>query len=361
MDYSKSLVVFGIATIALNYASANANEPLGLSFDLEPVQPPDPIQSHMLPPPLETGLGSDTRQNEPFNHYSSSQEYFLSENMPQDSRADKYEADLQGQTHHGAIYQIPETWWWEGSNSPLAIAIGAAEGTRQPDGTKNSAYYWHTDPGNAADNFGTFSYQHLLPQEKALVREQITATDKRVVSEQQQLPELADARQLKRLRQFHDRLRQQALAKGMSLSQLELVNGLDLANQSEAAALSEWGYIDRLAQMKELIPNDPIEQIKEARTWSYWEPKHNAWNAPGLGNTYSDIRWDQERRFNAVARSLEQQQQLDSRQPQKSGGQEPLQFLQDKKLQGLPQHPLNKPQGDADMIAKNIIEFEFFS
>jgi hypothetical protein len=209
---------------------------------------------------------------------------------------------------HGTVAPIPHQWWSQGSNSPIAIAIGYAEGTRQPDGAKNRAYYWHTDPGNRADNFGTFSYQHFSAQEKAAVVAQSTVDDKRCVAAEQGLPELADARQLKKLQKFHNLLVAQAEAKGMHLSQLELLNGLDLANQSEAAALSVWGYIDRLAQMKQEIPHDREEQILEARTWSYWDPDWQDWDAPGLGNTYANIRWDQQRRLEAVKTVLARHQ-----------------------------------------------------
>ncbi len=204
------------------------------------------------------------------------------------------------------VASLPTDWWNKGSDSPLAVAIGAAEGTRQPDGSKNPAYYWHTDPGNGADNFGTFSYQHLPSQDKAAVQSARSTAEKRQIAAQQKLPELADQRQLDKLRRFYDQLRQQAIAKGITLSPEELINGLDLANQSEAAALSSWGFIDRLAQMRQLI-TDPEEQLKEARTWSYWCPEKNRWDAPGLGNNYDDIRQDQERRQGEIRRALTRQ------------------------------------------------------
>ncbi len=204
------------------------------------------------------------------------------------------------------VASLPAEWWSKGSDSPLAVAIGAAEGTRQPDGSKNPAYYWHVDPGNGADNFGTFSYQHLPPQAKAEVQAARNTAEKRQIAAQQKLPELADQRQLEKLRRFYEQLRQQAIAKGITLSHEELINGLDLANQSEAAALSSWGFIDRLAQMRQLI-TDPEEQLKEARTWSYWCPEKNRWDAPGLGNNYDDIRQDQERRQSEIRRALSRQ------------------------------------------------------
>lgn len=202
------------------------------------------------------------------------------------------------------VAQIPDDWWEKGSDSPLAIAIGAAEGTRQPDGTKNSAYYWHTDPGNGANNFGTFSYQHLSDRDTQAVRLAGTTADKQLISAKNNLPEKADRYQLQRLKAYHEQLRSQALAKNLTLNQAELVNGLDLANQSPAAGLYPGGYIDRLAQMKQLV-EDPEEQIKEARVWSYWDMDRNRWDAPGLGNQYESIRHDQERRYQQIKLALE--------------------------------------------------------
>ncbi len=201
------------------------------------------------------------------------------------------------------VASIPENWWEKGSDSPLAIALGAAEGTRRSDGGKNSAYYWHTDPGNGADNFGTFSYQLLLPAEKAPVVAQRTVEEKRRVSAELGLPDLSDRRQLVRLKKFHDRLQQQASEKGIGLNQAELIGGLDLANQAPLAALNSMGYIDRLIEMKKLVRN-PDEQIIEARVWAYWHPQRQKWDAPGLGNTYASIRHDQQRRQAAIAQAM---------------------------------------------------------
>lgn len=209
------------------------------------------------------------------------------------------------------VAQIPDEWWEKGSDSPLAIAIGAAEGTRQPDGTKNSAYYWHSDPGNGQNNFGTFSYQHLSERDTDAVSQAGTVAEKQVISAKNNLPEKADRYQLQRLKAYHEQLRSQAIAKNLELNQIELINGLDLANQSPAAGLYAGGYIDRLAQMKQLV-NDPEEQIKEARVWSYWDMDRNRWDAPGLGNHYDSIRYDQERRYQQIKRALEQYSIMDN-------------------------------------------------
>ncbi|MGK7902441.1 MAG: M23 family metallopeptidase [Hormoscilla sp.] len=203
------------------------------------------------------------------------------------------------------VGKIPSEWWEQGSDSPLAIAIGAAEGTRRGDGSKKLAYYWHTDPGNAADNFGTFSYQHLHAKEKKPVQLVRDKFQKGLKSALARLPHKADRRQLLRLKKYHDQLQEQALAQGIELTREELLNGLDLCNQSPAAGLWSGGYIDRLAQMKQLV-DDPEEQILEARTWSYWDMEKNSWDAPGLGNNYDSIRRDQQRRYQAIAQAMSQ-------------------------------------------------------
>ncbi len=201
------------------------------------------------------------------------------------------------------VAQIPEEWWQQGSGSPLAIALGAAEGTRRYDGSKTPIYYWHTDPGNNADNFGTFSYQHLQPAEKAPVIAAKTAEKKRQISANLGLAEIADRRQLARIKKYYEQLRQQAFEKGMNLNQKELIAGLDLANQAPLAALNPMGYLDRLIQMRKLI-DDFDEQILEARIWAYWHPRRNTWDAPGLGNTYDRIRHDQKRRLGEIEKAL---------------------------------------------------------
>jgi murein DD-endopeptidase MepM/ murein hydrolase activator NlpD len=45
-----------------------------------------------------------------------------------------------------------------GSNAPIAIIVGNAEGTRTPSGGKTRLYNGHTDPGDKKPNIGSFSY-----------------------------------------------------------------------------------------------------------------------------------------------------------------------------------------------------------
>ncbi|PSR16755.1 hypothetical protein C8255_16210 [filamentous cyanobacterium CCP3] len=166
------------------------------------------------------------------------------------------------------------------SDSLVARAVGSAEGTRTPNGAINPAYFGHTDPGNRVWNMGTFSYQHGA-----------------------KTPEEADQKQLARLQNQGDQLRQRALQHGLNLTLEETLNGLDLANQSPLAAIGRVGYIERLAEAK-ANGLEGSEAILVARTRSYINPNTGRWNAPGLGNTEASIRRDQQRRANAVAQAI---------------------------------------------------------
>ncbi len=167
-----------------------------------------------------------------------------------------------------------------GSQSLVARVVGHAEGTRTLTGEPTWAYWGHVDPGNRAWNRGTFSYQHAADS-----------------------PEDADAKQLRRLAQQAKELEKQAQVKEIKLSRLEMLNGIDLANQAPLAALDR-GYIEWLAEAKQMnLPE--TEAILWARTWSYWDPDLNTWNAPGLGNTRNSIETDQQRRQWAIAQVLQ--------------------------------------------------------
>ena len=165
------------------------------------------------------------------------------------------------------------------ADSLVARAVGNAEGTRTPDGQKTFAYYGHVDPGNRAWNQGTFSYQQEASS-----------------------PEEADQRQLDRLKRQAEELHRLASSQGLHLTREEVLNGIDLANQSPAAALDQ-GYIDWLAQAKTMgLSND--EAILWARTRAFLDPDTGQWNAPGLGNSVQTIAQDQARRQQAIAQTL---------------------------------------------------------
>jgi hypothetical protein len=169
------------------------------------------------------------------------------------------------------------------TQSLVAKAVGAAEGTRRPDGGINRAYYGHVDPGNAVWNVGTFSYQHCGKC----------------------APEEADRRQLSRLARQFEQIRRYAQTQyQMNLSLEEQLNAIDLANQAPLAALSDGGFIDRLRQAK-ARGLQGSNAILQARVYSYKNPSTGLWEAPGLGNTLSRITHDQARRQEAIARAIQ--------------------------------------------------------
>jgi hypothetical protein len=180
-----------------------------------------------------------------------------------------------------AMIANPMQRLFEGGNDSLvAIAVGSAEGTRTPSGEITDAYFGHTDPGNRVWNMGTFSYQHGAST-----------------------PEEANQKQLKRLQSQSEYLRSRAAKYGLNLTLEEMLNGIDLANQSPLAALGRMGYIERLAEAKQ-NGHEGADAIVVARTRSYINPDTQRWNAPGLGNTQASITRDQQRRANAVASAI---------------------------------------------------------
>jgi hypothetical protein len=121
-------------------------------------------------------------------------------------------------------------------------------------------------------------------------------------------PEEADAKQLRRLERQAEVIRQKADAHRLHLSLEEELNAIDLANQAPLAALDTPGYIEWLKQARArgLTGSDAVLW---ARTQSYWNPRLNRWEAPGLGNTEDNISHDQNRRLTAIARALDVYQQ----------------------------------------------------
>lgn len=114
-----------------------------------------------------------------------------------------------------------------GSDAMAAIIIGNAEGTRTPDGGFRRAYYGHSDPGNARNNMGSFSYQNS-----------------RVGT-----PQEADRLQLTALRTNIDEYRRAATAAGLDPNDALLASAyFDAVNQSPRAArlfLDDLDYLRR--------------------------------------------------------------------------------------------------------------------
>lgn len=111
-----------------------------------------------------------------------------------------------------------------GSRAGAAIVIGSAEGTRRPDGGETPAFAGHTDPGNAARNQGSFSYQHAAHDPSDADRRQLQAL-------QRQLPAYENA----------------ARQAGLDPANPRLASAyLDLYNQSPSAARRFLAQLDSL-------------------------------------------------------------------------------------------------------------------
>lgn len=169
------------------------------------------------------------------------------------------------------------------SDSVVAVTVGNAEGTRQPSGQPNKAFFGHTDPGNGVWNLGTFSFQHGADS-----------------------PEQADVKQLKRLKQQANVMQQKAADHGLKLTLEETLNGIDLANQAPQAVIDRQGYIEWLAKAYAQGLKG-TEAILWARVHSFIDPETQQWNAPGLGNTRERITRDQQRRMEAIASAIDAQ------------------------------------------------------
>lgn len=162
--------------------------------------------------------------------------------------------------------------------SRLAVAIGAAEGTRTVTGDKTPAYYGHVDPGNGVWNWGTFSFQHC-------------AEARYQCADQWE----ADIFQLRRIQSFAwDYLRD------YNLTELEFINAADLFNQAPLAAYDFMQWLQH-AKSKGL---EGSKAIHYARVMSFTNRWGNL-DAPGLGNSWAIVRADQQRRMDRIAEVLE--------------------------------------------------------
>lgn len=189
-----------------------------------------------------------------------------------------------------------------GSNAAAAIVIGNAEGTRRPDGGFTAAYGGHTDPGNAAHNRGSFSYQH-------------TANS----------PADADRRQLQTLQGQLPAYEAAARRAGLDPSDARLASAyLDLYNQSPTAAQRFVNQLDTLRGQPittASLTNLRVNSFVDAATGERFRLANGNLAGGGfatiarnqLGRTPTEaevqavIRADQQRRTDAVETALGRQ------------------------------------------------------
>lgn len=189
-----------------------------------------------------------------------------------------------------------------GSNAAAAIVIGNAEGTRRPDGGFTAAYGGHTDPGNAAHNRGSFSYQHAATS-----------------------PADADRRQLQTLQGQLPAYEAAARGAGLDPANARLASAyLDLYNQSPTAAQRFLNQLDTLRGQPltaATLTNLRVNSFVDASTGERFRLANGNQAGGGfatiarnqLGRTPTEaevqavIRADQQRRTNAVETALDRQ------------------------------------------------------
>lgn len=189
-----------------------------------------------------------------------------------------------------------------GSNAAAAIVIGSAEGTRRPDGGFTRAYGGHSDPGNAAHNRGSFSYQH-------------TASS----------PADADRRQLQTLQGQLPTYEAAARRAGLDPANARLASAfLDLYNQSPSAAgrlLNQLGTLHGQPIDTAHLTNLRVNSFVDASTGERFRlagggqagsgfeniARNQLGRAPTEAEVQAVIRADQQRRTDAVETALSRQ------------------------------------------------------
>jgi hypothetical protein len=164
-------------------------------------------------------------------------------------------------------------FWFGNPDAPGAIAIGMAEGTRTIDGVRTSAWYGHSDPGNANYNVGTFSSQNKTLD-----------------------PDLADVEELQRIREELSIFIQAQ----PNLSPLEYLSAADLSIQAQGA-FPAFGKQLRMINSYSL---KPVSRIVEARVRSFYNPVNGHLEAAGFENDPKALRRDQLRRTRELERKL---------------------------------------------------------
>lgn len=189
-----------------------------------------------------------------------------------------------------------------GSNAAAAIVIGNAEGTRRPDGGFTAAFGGHTDPGNAAHNRGSFSYQHAASS-----------------------PADADRRQLETLQGRLPAYEAAAREAGLDPNNARLASAyLDLYNQSPSAAQRFLNQLDTLRGRPldvATLTTLRVNSFVDASTGERFRLANGGQAGSGfatiarnqLGRTPTEaevqavIRADQQRRMNAMETALDRQ------------------------------------------------------
>lgn len=166
------------------------------------------------------------------------------------------------------------------SNSLGTIALGVAEGTRRRGGITTPHWQHHTDPGNGADNLGTFSWQ--------------LGANSPVHADQQGLARIRD--------EAIPHLLAEAEQEQVDLTVRTLLNGADLWNQAPQAGAD---FVENLKRCQSWGRQN-ADAVLCARLEGYVNPQTGQIEAAGFANDYQRLSEDQWRRIQAIERTLEQ-------------------------------------------------------
>lgn len=194
-----------------------------------------------------------------------------------------------------------------GSNAAAAIVIGSAEGTRRADGGFTPAYGGHADPGNAAHNRGSFSYQHAASSPADADRRQLQTLQGRLPAYEAAARQAGlDPANACLASAYLDLYNQSPSAAARFLTQLGTLRGqpLDVAHLTQ---LRVDAFVDRSTGERFRLPGGGQAGsgfVNIART--------QLGHAPTEAQVQAVIRADQQRRMNAVEGALQQQGLLTS-------------------------------------------------
>ncbi len=160
-------------------------------------------------------------------------------------------------------------------DSELSVAIGMAEGTRTADGGKTPAYAGHQDPGNKANNKGTFSYQG----ESKNARE-------------------ADQKQLESMRKFRPQYEEACRKAGIDPgNKLVAAACFDLYNQAPEAATGKGGLLEQLPALAKKGLTE--ESLAKARKEAFFDPATGKYDT--TFGSIKELGQDQARRMSVLA------------------------------------------------------------
>lgn len=189
-----------------------------------------------------------------------------------------------------------------GSRAAAAIVIGSAEGTRRPDGGFTAAYGGHADPGNAAHNRGSFSYQHAARSPADADRRQLQTLQGRLPAYEAAARRAGlDPTDARLASAYLDLYNQSPSAAARFLTQLGTLRGqpLDVAHLTQLRVDS---FVDRSTGERFRLPSGG-----QAGSGFVNIARQQLGHTPTEAQVQAVIRADQQRRMTAVDSALQQQ------------------------------------------------------